>query len=65
MQAKLNAMQTDLLQKNDQITEFKKQKDHPQLTKSSVKEAMQNIITMEVEQRTKAWILQNQIQKEP
>lgn len=25
---------------------------------------MQNIITMEVEQRTKAWILQNQIQKQ-
>lgn len=46
--------------KTDQITELKKQNDHPQLTKSSVKEAMQNIITMEVEQRAKAWILQNQ-----
>lgn len=55
METKIKQLQEDLAKKNTELGELKKQ-DHPQLQKQSIKDAMQQIITAEVEQRMKVWV---------
>ena len=43
-------------EKDEQLERLRSAQIPSHLNKEDVKKAMQNIITMEVEQRTKAWI---------
>ena len=60
LQSTLKKQERSIREKDDLIEQLKGAQVPPQLNKKDVKEAMQSIIKMEVEQRTKAWIASQQ-----
>ena len=58
LQNVIKMQRQQLKEKDEQLEKIKNGQIPQNLNKDDVKKAMQNIITMEVEQRTKAWISQ-------
>mmetsp|Transcript_24289 Transcript_24289/g.32546 ORF Transcript_24289/g.32546 Transcript_24289/m.32546 type:complete len:103 (+) Transcript_24289:1398-1706(+) len=63
LQNLIKQQRQQLREKDELLEKYKSGQIPSHLNKDDVKKAMQNIITMEVEQRTKAWISQQPAQQ--